>query len=696
MKKANELKKKNKRLITEGRVDERMRKTKVAFAFVFYLLIHLMVLAQPAAADGTAASMTDATALLLLKDSFKDAADALSSWSSSTPPCGPPSQWLGVICLHGIVIGLRLANLGLSGTINVDALSHFKGLRSVSLNNNNLSGPLPPGLASVRTMRSFFLSHNRFDGEIPDAVFSSMSRLKKLWLDHNQFSGPIPTSIFNATKLTELRLDDNAFDGLIPSLNLSSLKSFNASNNRLTGPIPASLARFDASSFAGNPDLCGPPLSSTPCPTTSPAPTMVELPKEQSSFGKTLAILVGIAVAVASLIAIVTLLRGRRREDKFDTLSMVASAEAMESATVAAPPQVPGSIQKQAEESGSSHKRSGSRRGTGTAAVRGAAELVMINEDKGAFSLTDMMKASAEVLGNGGLGSAYKAAMANGLTVVVKRMRDANRIGKEAFDGEMRRIGKLRHPNVLTPLAYHYRKEEKLIVSEYVPMGSLRYVLHGMPHATPFNSPKHPLFVVSSVTWPGDRGPNYHALDWPTRLKIARGMARGMAYLHAELASLDVPHGNLKSANVLLGDDFEPMITDHGLAALVGAAQASQVMFSYRTPEGTQHRLVSPKSDVYCLGIVILELITGKFPSQYINNTKGGTDVVQWAASAIAEKREAELLDRVIASHPSTGDMVRLLRVGAACVDPDPEQRPEMADVAVLIGEIADAAAVEQ
>ncbi|CAL9088709.1 unnamed protein product [Musa textilis] len=649
-----------------------MRKTKVAFAFVFYLLIHLMVLAQPAAADGTAAPMTDATALLLLKDSFKDAADALSSWSSSTPPCGPPSHWSGVICLHGIVIGLRLANLGLSGTINVDALSHFKGLRSVSLNSNNLSGPLPPGLARVRTMRSLFLSHNRFDGEIPDAVFGSMRRLKKLWLDHNQFSGPIPTSIFNATKLTELRLDDNAFDGLIPSFNLSSLKSFNASNNHLTGPIPASLARFDASSFAGNPDLCGPPLSSTPCPTPGPPPTMVELPKEQSSFGKTLAILVGIAVAVAALVAIVTLLRGRRREGKFDALSMVASAEAMESAAVAAPPQVPGSIQKQAEESGSSHKRSGSRRGTGTAAVRGAAELVMINEDKGAFSLTDMMKATAEVLGNGGLGSAYKAAMANGLTVVVKRMRDANRIGKEAFDGEMRRIGKLRHPNVLTPLAYHYRKEEKLIVSEYVPMGSLRYVLHG------------------------DRGPNHQALDWPTRLKIARGMARGMAYLHAELAALDVPHGNLKSANVLLGDDFEPMITDHGLAALVGAAQASQVMFSYRTPEGTQHRLVSPKSDVYCLGIVILELITGKFPSQYINNTKGGTDVVQWAASAIAEKREAELLDRVIASHPSTGDMVRLLRVGAACVDPDPEQRPEMADVAVLIGEIADAAAVEQ
>jgi hypothetical protein len=110
----------------------------------------------------------------------------------------------------------------------------------------------------------------------------------------------------------------------------------------------------------------------------------------------------------------------------------------------------------------------------------GIGDLVMVNDEKGSFGLQDLMKAAAEVLGNGGLGSAYKAAMATGLSVVVKRMREMNKIGKDVFDAEMRQFGRIRHPNILTPLAYHYRREEKLFVTEYMPKGSLLYVLHGM------------------------------------------------------------------------------------------------------------------------------------------------------------------------------------------------------------------------
>ncbi|WOL12452.1 pollen receptor-like kinase 3 [Canna indica] len=638
-------------------------KRQMAIAFIFYLLIiHQTAISAP---------MTDADALVLLKESIVDPDHALSSWSTSSPHS--PCSWFGVICVSGIITGLRLANLGLSGDINVDALTHFKSLRSISLNNNNFAGPLPPGLARLSTMKSLFLSYNRFSGEVPKEIFTSMKNLKKLWVDHNQFSGPIPASISSVTKLIEIRLENNAFDGAIPSFDISSLKSFNVSNNRLAGPIPPPLARYGASSFAGNPDLCGQPLSSTSCLVLPPPPTSpeaVEPTEEQGTNGNNLGIVVGVVVAVVAFVAIIAFFCGRRRQrqEKIDTIATAGSAEAMESAAAPAAPVGPGTLQKQSS-SGSSHKRSGSNRGT--AAARVAADLTMINDGRGTFGLTDLMKATAEVLGNGGLGSAYKATMANGLTVAVKRMRDMNRVGKEAFDGEMRRLGKLQHPNVLTPLAYHYRKEEKLIVSEYVPKGSLRYVLHG------------------------DRGTDHQALDWPTRVKIARGIARGMAYLHTELAVLDVPHGNLKSANVLLANDFEPLIADHGLAALVGAAQASQVMFAYRTPEGMQHHLVSPKSDVYCLGIVILELVTGKFPSQYMNNTKGGTDVVQWAASAIAEKREAELLDKDTAASDVTEHMARLLRVGAACVEANPEERPEVAEVAQLIEEIASAVAGE-
>lgn len=104
----------------------------------------------------------------------------------------------------------------------------------------------------------------------------------------------------------------------------------------------------------------------------------------------------------------------------------------------------------------------------------------MVNEEKGIFGMQDLMKAAAEVLGNGGMGSAYKAKMSNGVSVTVKRTRNMNRLGKEAFDAEIRRLAGLKHQNLLPPLAYHYRKEEKLLVYEYKPKRSLLLGLHGM------------------------------------------------------------------------------------------------------------------------------------------------------------------------------------------------------------------------
>ncbi|XP_008802490.2 pollen receptor-like kinase 3 [Phoenix dactylifera] len=620
--------------------------------------------AQEVVAEGKAPT-SDLLALLQLKDSFANAG-GLSSWSANgSLPC----KWTGVFCTNNVVIGLNLANLGLSGKIDIDALAPLKGLRAINFNNNSFSGPLPAALSRLGALKSIYLAGNKFSGSIPSDLFASMSHLKKLWLDHNDFSGPVPSSLANLAYLMELLLDDNAFEGAIPDFSSKALKTFNAANNKLSGPIPASLAHFDAAAFQGNTALCGAPLSSTPCSTTPPTTTTPASSEKESGSGKMAVILVIAALLLFALVSALLIIRQRQRDKESNTLGAdVAEAEAVEAANP-----VPASSESSHKQKsvGSSHKPSGSSR-SGSALAGGAGaggsagELVMVNEEKGVFGLADLMKASAEVLGNGGLGSTYKAVMASGLAVAVKRMREMNRVGKDAFEEQIRLLGRLRHPNVLTPLAFHYRKEEKLVASEYVPKGSLAFILHG------------------------DRGPDHRALDWPTRLKIIRGIARGMAYLHGELAALDVPHGNLKSGNVLLGPDFEPLLVDYGFLGLVAQSQASHVMFAYKSPETLQDRHVSPKSDVYCLGVVILEVLTGKFPSQYLNNTKGGTDVVQWTASAIAENREAELLDPEITGGDMASEpvMVRLLQLGAACADVDPDERPNMKEVVQFIEEI--------
>lgn len=186
----------------------------------------------------------------------------------------------------------------------------------------------------------------------------------------------------------------------------------------------------------------------------------------------------------------------------------------------------------------------------------------------------------------------------------------------------------------------------------------------------------------------GDRGPSHAELDWQARLKIVQGIAEGLRYLHTEFASSYLPHGNLKSSNVLLGPDYEPMLVDYGFSHLVNPSSVAQTLFAYKAPEA-QHGQVSPSCDVYCLGVVILEILTGKFPSQYLSNGKGGTDVVQWAASAVSEGREAELLDPEIASsRNSTGEMEQFLQIGAACTESNPQKRLEMMEVVRRIEEI--------
>ncbi|KAG6522144.1 pollen receptor-like kinase 3 [Zingiber officinale] len=581
---------------------------------------------------------SDADNLLLLKNSFTNAA-ALSSWSASnpSPPCDPHSPWPGVICLHGIITGLHLSDMGLSGTLSVNALFTFPALRSLSFVNNSLSGTLPADLSRLHTLKAILLSRNKFSGPITADSFSGMTRLKKLWLNDNQFNGPIPDSLAEATALLELHLENNHFSGEIPpALALPSLSSFNVSNNNLHGSIPQAFAKFNSSSFSGNEGLCGQLVVGKPCAE----------PAIAAGGGGRVIIVCALAVLLVCM-ALYALKAGDKKEEVV-TLGKVRKAKEK--------PTLPNSVED-----------------GGATAAAGAGEegLVMLSSRNGELQLSDLMKAEAELLRSGGMGTVYKASMASGIAVVVKRTRDLNRLGKEAFAAEMARLGRLSHPNVVTPLAYHYRKDEKLLVLEFVPKRSLSYVLHG------------------------DRGTDHAALDWGRRFGIARGIARGLAYLHTELPFIDAPHGNIKSGNVVLTLDFEPRLTDFGFLPMVNASQAGTVMQCLRTPEVLAGRPVSPRSDVYCFGVLLLELMTGKFPVQCLSNVDGGTDVVEWATRAAKEGREADVLDpaMVAGAKSSVPEMARLVRVAVECVDPEPERRLGLKEAVERIEELAEAAA---
>lgn len=170
-------------------------------------------------------------------------------------------------------------------------------------------------------------------------------------------------------------------------------------------------------------------------------------------------------------------------------------------------------------------------------------------------------------------------------------------------------------------------------------------------------------------------------VKWGTRLKIIQGIARGLAYIHTELSSIDLPHGNLKSSNILLTEENEPLLTDYGLCSLITSSKAAQSLTAYKAPEAILDQHISPKCDVFFLGVVILEILTGKFPSRY-HNAEGGIDIVQCVKSAMSEGKQAELFyPDFERSADCLEQMQQLLQIGAACTDCNPDQRLDLTDV---------------
>ncbi|RWW01590.1 hypothetical protein BHE74_00003737 [Ensete ventricosum] len=621
----------------------------------------LFVVAAAAAASGVASS-SDAEVLLGFKATISDPSGALKSWVASSDPCNKNvSNWAGIICDNdGHVSGLRLEDMSLAGSLaQLSLLKGLLGLRVLSFMRNDLEGPMPE-VGKMESLRAIYLSANKLSGEIPDNAFAGMSRLKKLHLSNNGFSGSIPSSIAALPKLLELRLDDNRFSGTIPDLQLTTVKLVNVSNNYLEGRIPDSLRMMNANMFAGedcypfppslplvafrlisftfaagNKALCGDPLQA-PCQSSSSS--------SQGSTTQQPMVIAAVAIFVLLGIFAVAFLMPRHRQVQDEQVARLQAPKNPEPAPTK---------EKKLEEGDAGYD--GSSNGRKAPKENEQGRLIFVRAGRERFELQDLLKSSAEILGSGKFGCSYKASLTDGPSMVVKRFRDMNRVGKEDFEEHMRRLGRLSHSNLLPLVAYYYRKDEKLMVTDYVPKRSLANALHG--------------FRAASVP----------ALDWPTRLKIVRGIAKGLNYLYEELQMLSVPHGHLKSSNVLLSDSFEPLLTDYALVPVMNQAHAAQSMVAHKAPECKQHGKTSKKSDIWSFGILILEILTGKISIIDSPQEKGGVDLAAWVNSVDREEWTSKVLDcETKATKKNKGEMLKLLQIGLACCEANIDKRYEL------------------
>ncbi|KAJ4902340.1 Proline-rich receptor-like protein kinase PERK8 [Raphanus sativus] len=267
------------------------------------------------------------------------------------------------------------------------------------------------------------------------------------------------------------------------------------------------------------------------------------------------------------------------------------------------------------------------------------------------------------LLGEGGFGCVYKGVLADGREVAVKQLKIGGSQGEREFKAEVEIISRVHHRHLVTLVGYCISEQHRLLVYDYVPNNTLHYHLHA---------------------------PGRPVMTWETRVKVAAGAARGIAYLHEDCHPRII-HRDIKSSNILLDNSFEALVADFGLAKIaqeldLNTHVSTRVMgtFGYMAPEYATSGKLSEKADVYSYGVILLELITGRKPVD-TSQPLGDESLVEWArpllSQAIENEEFEELVDPRLGDNFIPGEMFRMVEAAAACVRHSAARRPKMSQV---------------
>ncbi|KAJ8486058.1 hypothetical protein OPV22_018543 [Ensete ventricosum] len=661
---------------------------------------------------------------------------------------------------------LSLANNAISGELPELDGRMSSSLQVLNLSDNALIGRLPANLSRLPNLTVVSLANNYLYGQLAGGGFE---RLQYLDLSSNLVNGSLPTD-FGGPRLRYLNLSYNRLTGAIP-LELGTTIPANAtvdlSFNNLTGEIPqgGAFAGEKPMAFVGNPSLCGRPLrtrcaipsipstvsdhpnSSTAAPQKRKSPpAFAAIPKNtdgtspagggQSSAGRgTLRPLAVIAITVGDLAGIAILFvvflylyhvkkkKTQEQQQQTEVGGVGLKNEPPSTATTASSESKTigplscclrkkgggdgGDTEETSETSGSSEtegeveeapkgeKEGEDGRSHSQQKLQGAT-LVMVDGET-ELEIDTLLKASAYILGASASSIVYKAVLADGTALAVRRIGEGSVIGKlKDFGAQVRSIVKFRHPNLLRLRGFSWGADEKLLIHDYAPNGSLANISLSKKLGS---SPLH--------------------LSWEARLRIARGVARGLAYIHEKKCF----HGNLKPSNILLDSDMEPKIGDFGLDRVMFSAGASARQFGskrsmhssislpdlssiagaspsaagcsssasalapppYQAPESLKNLKPGAKWDVYSFGMVLLELVAGRVFSE--------VELCHWNAGLVVEERNRllRMADAAIRGEVEGKEEALLccFKLGFACCAMAPQRRPSMKDAVQVLDNIS-------
>nr|CAB3452921.1 unnamed protein product [Digitaria exilis] len=653
---------------------------------------------------------------------------------------------------------LSLAGNGITGGLP-EQVGQLRSLRALNLAGNALSGAVPRNLTLLPNLTAVSLANNFFSGELPGGVF--FPALQILDVSANLLNGTLPPD-FGGAALRYVNLSSNRIAGAIPpemATNLPVNVTIDFSFNNLTGAVPAvpPFSTQRAAAFEGNAELCGKPLESLcgftsssavepPNGTAKSPPAIAAIPRdptealpgddaaagaslasgEQRGGRMRLATIVaiaagdvaGIAVLFVVVLYVYQVRKKRQRQEvakqrmagvvfkKPDpeespdgTLGRSLSCCLRKKATAGDDSDdtaeeitdTSTSFAAAAKEVVTDKKHSKDGHGVEAAASKKKGGAVLVTVDGGAeLELETLLKASAYILGAAGGSIVYKAVLADGAALAVRRIgSDDAAVRRFAeLDSQMRAVAKLRHGNILRLRGFYWGPDEMLIIHEFAVNGNLANLsVKRKPGSSPIN------------------------LGWSARLRIARGVARGLAYLHDK----KWVHGNVKASNVLLDADMEPMLADLGVDRLVRgvdrvkpssssapagrfgskrsakslpdlppasplAGAGADTAAHYRAPEAARSTKASAKWDVYSFGVLVLELVAGRALTS-----------VELCQCAADDKAQVErLVDPALRGEVEGREeaVASCLRLGAACCAMAPGKRPSIKDALMAIERI--------
>ncbi|XP_058188698.1 G-type lectin S-receptor-like serine/threonine-protein kinase RKS1 isoform X2 [Rhododendron vialii] len=278
----------------------------------------------------------------------------------------------------------------------------------------------------------------------------------------------------------------------------------------------------------------------------------------------------------------------------------------------------------------------------------------------------------ANKIGEGGFGSVYKGHLSTGKDIAIKRLSRDSKQGLEEFKNEVILIAKLQHRNLVRLLGCCILGEERMLVYEYMPNGSLDSFI--------FEISRSKLLTCSR------------------RLDIIIGIARGILYLHQD-SRLRVIHRDLKASNVLLDSEMNPKISDFGLARAFGGDQSSSKTkrvvgtYGYMAPEYAIDGLFSTKSDIFSFGVIVLEIMSGKRNRKF-HHADHDLNLLGHAWKFWMDGKAFELIDPVMQGSFPMSKVLRCIQIGLLCVQKCPEDRPTMSSVVLML--VSDITALPQ